>query len=78
MPPSREPIPASRLTEREMLDFMQASSFGNFFAAIPEDLHEAFRADFEHAIEAHGGQDGFSLRDYGMLLVARRPALPDD
>ena len=67
-----------RVTEREMLDFMQASSFGNFFAAIPEDLHEAFRADFEHAIEAHGGQDGFSLRDYGMLLVARRPLKSPD
>ena len=31
---------------REMIDFMEANSFGNFLSAIPEDLHDTFRADF--------------------------------
>jgi arsenite methyltransferase len=31
---------------REMIDFMEASSFGNFLSAIPEELHDTFPRRF--------------------------------
>jgi trans-aconitate methyltransferase len=58
----------------EMIDFMEASSFGNFLSAIPEDLHDTFRTDFERAVLAHQAPEGFASRDYGAIIVARRPA----
>ena len=58
---------------REMIDFMEASSFGNFLSAIPEDLHDTFRADFERVALANQDPEGFAARDYGALIVARKP-----
>ena len=60
---------------REMIDFMEASWFGNFLSAIPEDLRDSFRADFERAILAHQAPEGFATRDYGAIIVgAQEPA----
>jgi len=56
----------------ELLDFMESSAFGNFLDAIPPELQGAFRADFEAALPGERGSEGIELRDYGMLLVARR------
>jgi ubiquinone/menaquinone biosynthesis C-methylase UbiE len=58
---------------REMTDFMEASSFGNFLSAIPKDLHDTFRADFECTALAHQDPEGFASRDYGAMIVARKP-----
>jgi hypothetical protein len=58
---------------RELVDFMEASSFGNFLSAIPEELHDTFRADFERAALAHQDPEGFATRDYGAMIVARKP-----
>ena len=58
---------------RELIDFIEASSFGNFLSAIPEDLHDTFRADFERAALAHQDPKGFAMRDYGAMIVARKP-----
>jgi arsenite methyltransferase len=58
---------------REMLDFMEASSFGNFLSAIPAELHDTFRADFERATLAHHDPEGFAMRDYGASILARKP-----
>ena len=59
---------------RELIDFMEASSFGNFLSAIPEDLHDTFRADFEcAALAAHQDSEGLATRDYGAMIVARKP-----
>ena len=58
---------------REMIDFMEASSFGNFLSAIPEDLHDTFRADFERVVLTHQDPEGFAMRDYGAMIVARKP-----
>lgn len=60
----------------EMLDFAEASSFGNLMSAIPADLHACFRSDFEQAAAACCGPDGLRTRDYGMLVVAHKPAAP--
>ena len=57
---------------RELIDFMEASSFGNFLSAIPEELHDTFRADFEHAALALQDPGGFATRDYGAMIVARK------
>jgi hypothetical protein len=57
---------------QEMIDFMEASSFGNFLSAIPEDLHDTFRADFERAALAHQDAEGLATRDYGATIVARK------
>jgi ubiquinone/menaquinone biosynthesis C-methylase UbiE len=56
---------------REMIDFMEASSFGNFLSAIPEELHDTFGADFERL--APQDADGYVTRDYGAMIVARKP-----
>jgi hypothetical protein len=57
---------------RELVDFMEASSFGNFLSAIPEALHDTFRADFERLVPHDA--EGFATCDYGALIVARKPA----
>src|SRR5450631_133206 len=59
---------------REMIDFMEASSFGNFLSAIPKDLHDTFRTDFDRAALAHQDPEGFASRDYGAMIVARKPS----
>jgi arsenite methyltransferase len=58
----------------EVIYVMEASSFGNFLSAIPADLHDTFRADFERAIAAYGDSEGFVVKDHGVILVARKPA----
>jgi plasmid maintenance system killer protein len=35
----------TKVSAAEMLDFIEASSFGNFLSAIPSDLHATLRAD---------------------------------
>jgi hypothetical protein len=61
-----------KVSAAEMLDFIEASSFGNFLSAIPADLHDTLRTDLRLALEAQSGGEGFSLRDYGMMVVAQR------
>jgi hypothetical protein len=51
----------------------EASSFGNFLSAIPEDLHDTFRADFERVALSHRDPEGFAVHDYGAMIVARKP-----
>jgi hypothetical protein len=55
-----------------MIDFMEASSFGNFLSAIPEELHDTFRADFERLALSHQDPEGFIVHDYGAMIVARK------
>jgi SAM-dependent methyltransferase len=58
----------------DVLDFMEASSFGNFLYIVPEELRPRLRADLVAAFEARRGPEGIALRDWGALLVARRAA----
>jgi SAM-dependent methyltransferase len=57
---------------QDVLDFMESSSFGNFLRIVPEDLRPRLRGDLVAAFEARRGPDGIPLRDWGVLLVARR------
>ena len=56
-----------------MIDFAEASSFGNFLSVIPDRLHDTFRADFELAALAHQNPEGFAARDYGAIIVSHKP-----
>jgi hypothetical protein len=62
----------TKVSAAEMLDFIEASSFGNFLSAIPSDLHDTLRTDLRQALEAKSGGDGLAYRDYGMMVVARK------
>jgi arsenite methyltransferase len=69
-------VPRERMhpSGEELVDFMEASAFGNFLRIVPDDVRPAFRADLAAAFEALRGPDGIRVRDYGMLFVAKRPA----
>lgn len=58
---------------RDVVDFMEASSFGNFLQIVPRDLRDSLREDLETAFESHRKPEGIVLRDWGTALVARRP-----
>ena len=54
------------------IDFVQASSFGNFLRIVSEDLRPSLRADLASALDAQKGPDGVVARDWGVLFVAAR------
>lgn len=54
------------------VDFLEASSFGNFLRPVPDDLRMALRADLIAAFNARKGPDGVAVRGWGVLLVASR------
>jgi len=55
-----------------LVDFMEASAFGNFLRIVPEDLRATFRADLISAFDAQRGPDGVVIRDWGVFFVAAR------
>lgn len=56
----------------EVVDFLEASSFGNFLCIVPEDLRPSLRADLVSAFDAQKGPEGVTVRDWGVLFVATR------
>jgi arsenite methyltransferase len=62
----------TRTTGEEAVDFLEASSFGNFLRIVPEDLRGSLRADLDAAFEATRRPEGIVVRDYGCLFVASR------
>jgi ubiquinone/menaquinone biosynthesis C-methylase UbiE len=61
-------------TGEAVVDFLEASSFGNFLRVVPEELRAPLRADLVAALEARKGAEGIVLRDYGTAFVATRSA----
>ncbi len=57
----------------DVVDFVQASSFGNFLSVAPEELRPTLRDDLAAALDELKGPDGIVMRDHGMVFVARRP-----
>lgn len=55
-----------------VVEFLEASSFGNFLHIVPEDLRAAFRADVAAGLDARKGADGILLEDHGLVLVGER------
>jgi SAM-dependent methyltransferase len=54
------------------LDFVEASSFGNFLGVVPEELRASFRADLVSAFDGQTGADGVVVRGWSVLFVAMR------
>jgi arsenite methyltransferase len=59
-------------TGEALVDFLEASSFGNFFRPVPDDLRASFRADLIAAFDSLKGPDGIVTRGWGTALVATR------
>jgi ubiquinone/menaquinone biosynthesis C-methylase UbiE len=55
-----------------VVDFLAASSFGNFLRSVPDDLRSAFRADLIAALDAEAAPDGVTMRGWGLLVIATR------
>jgi SAM-dependent methyltransferase len=61
-------------TGEAFVDFMDASSFGNFLRIVPDALCAQFRAELAATLDAHVSPDGTLLdRSWGMMFVAERP-----
>jgi ubiquinone/menaquinone biosynthesis C-methylase UbiE len=56
----------------DLVDFLEASSFGNFLRVVPEGLRPSLRADLVSAFDAQKGPQGIVTRDWGVLFVAAR------
>jgi arsenite methyltransferase len=52
------------------LDFVQASSFGNFFGRLPEDLRRPARSEIEAALEGLRTPQGIPQRGARLVAVA--------
>jgi SAM-dependent methyltransferase len=68
------PRTSTRASGEEAVDFLEASSFGNFLRIVPEELRASLYADLAAAFEARRTPDGIVVRDYGVVFVAVRPA----
>jgi hypothetical protein len=54
------------------VDFMDASSFGNFLRLVPDELRARFRTDLAAELESLRGPDGVVDRSWGLAFVAAR------
>jgi arsenite methyltransferase len=68
-------VPRTRLhpSGEDVVDFIESSSFGNFFRMVPEELRASLRADLIAELEARRGPEGIAMRSYGTVFVATRP-----
>jgi arsenite methyltransferase len=68
-------MPRTRLHPdgEDVVDFIESSSFGNFFRMVPEELRASLRTDLIAELEARKGPEGITMRSYGTVFVAMRP-----
>jgi arsenite methyltransferase len=57
----------------DVVDFAEASSFGNFLSLVAAEHRGSARADLIAAFEKIRQPDGITLRSFGTLFVAERP-----
>jgi arsenite methyltransferase len=62
----------SHASGRDVVDFIESSSFGNLLSVVTEDLRASLRADLAAAFDAHKTADGIALHQHGAMLIARR------
>jgi arsenite methyltransferase len=65
-----EPHFTHHASAQAALDFVQASSFGNFFGRLPEELRRPARAEIEAALEALRTPQGIPQRGTRLVAVA--------
>ena len=57
----------------DLVEFLEASSFGNFLLIVPEQLRPTLRADLAAALDKRKTPEGVVDRSWGVLVVAKRP-----
>jgi ubiquinone/menaquinone biosynthesis C-methylase UbiE len=57
---------------KDVVDFLQSSSFGNFARLVTDEAQAAFQTDLAAAFDARKGPEGIVVHDHGMLVVAGR------
>jgi ubiquinone/menaquinone biosynthesis C-methylase UbiE len=55
-----------------LVEFLEASSFGNLLGWVPEELRPSLRADLVAAFDAERGPEGVLARGWGVLFTATR------
>jgi ubiquinone/menaquinone biosynthesis C-methylase UbiE len=58
---------------QELVEFLEASSFGNLLRTVPEEHRDALRTDLIAAFDARKGQEGIAVRGWGLMFTATRP-----
>ena len=56
-----------------VVDFLDASAFGNLLRPIPDDLRTSMRADLVAEFDARRGPGGIAVRGWGLMFTATRP-----
>lgn len=56
----------------DLVDFLEASAFGNFLRIVPQELRPQFRAELAAAFDAQRGPNGIVSRGWGVVFVAAR------
>jgi arsenite methyltransferase len=67
-----EPHITHHASPQAALDFVQASSFGNFFGRLPEDLRRPARVEIEAALEQLRTPKGIPQRGARLVAVATK------
>ncbi|HEX3479748.1 MAG TPA: methyltransferase domain-containing protein [Kofleriaceae bacterium] len=55
-----------------LVEFLEASSFGNFLRPVPEELRPSLRADLIAAFDARRGPEGIAVHGWGVRFIATR------
>jgi arsenite methyltransferase len=71
-----EPHLTHHASAQAALDFVQASSFGNFFGRLPEDLRRPARIELEAGLERLRTPQGIPVRGTRLISVARKSLTP--
>ncbi|HMK45339.1 MAG TPA: methyltransferase domain-containing protein [Methanocella sp.] len=58
---------------RELLDFMEASSFGNFMREVPDNVRSLIIEDLSGELEMMRTEKGIEISSETMIAVAERP-----
>jgi ubiquinone/menaquinone biosynthesis C-methylase UbiE len=59
-------------TSEVVIDFLDASSFGNFLQIVPAELRPRLRTELGAKLDELKTESGIELRDWGTLFVAQR------
>ena len=59
---------------KKLLEFYEASSFGNFLGAVPDDLRPALRQDIEDELEKRRTNAGIELLSNMIFAIATKPS----
>jgi arsenite methyltransferase len=59
-------------TGKQLVDFLESSTFGNYLTHVPLDLREQAREDIVAEFEARRTEDGIDFRNYTIFALAEK------